>query len=123
MNDVVSTDLTFPDPNDKSDWLDAAKQWRMPYWDWALRQSVPHDGKTPALFRSETISIRVPEAAGGQPLPPETVSNPLYRYQLRLGSDKILTKMGDESLGKYSIRDDPVHDGKKVDLLPVSSHP
>jgi hypothetical protein len=106
MLEAIEQDLVFVTPDEKAEWMGEALNWRLPYWDWALPKS---DIGIPTLFTTETIQIRVPKAADGTLPPPEVKDNPLYRYQLRVGKERTLTKMGD--LPKpYKIDSVPVQD-------------
>jgi hypothetical protein len=106
MLEAIEQDLVFVTPNEKAEWVGEALNWRLPYWDWALPKS---DIGIPTLFTTETIKIRVPKAANGALPPPEVKENPLYRYQLRVGKERTLTKMGD--LPKpYTIDSVPIQD-------------
>ena len=74
-------DLTFTVPSEKSNWITAANQWRLPYWDWAL----PH-ATIPSIYADNItgdktqITIQKPTAADKST--EESVPNPLYRYRL-----------------------------------------
>ena len=48
------TELSFNSDDDKQTWNKAAYQWRLPYWDWALRPA--NDGHIlPSAFRVQPI--------------------------------------------------------------------
>ena len=82
INNLNASDpnkLVFSTKNtDKQDWLTAAAQWRLPYWDWAASASA----NVPGIFRENTISIRVPKDDGGHVSSLSVSNNPLYRYSL-----------------------------------------
>ena len=71
---------------DKKPWTDAAALWRLPYWDWALDKS-----ELPEIYQDVKIEIRLP--VGNDGVATEAVTNPLYRFQLFVGTTK--TRMGD----------------------------
>jgi len=115
MKDVIDNDLTFYNDAEKQAWHDEASHWRLPYWDWALPS---YGGSMPELFKPMEVKVCVPTAKDGSQPPPETVTNPLYRYQLRV--DGKLTKMGDLPM-PFTVDDVEVLDGKTIDYIyPVS---
>lgn len=46
--------------NDAKVWTDAAKQWRLPYWDWALKDSQGNFA-LPAALTVEKVKIYMPK--------------------------------------------------------------
>ena len=110
MGDVIKDDLKFNSDADKQAWIKESTKWRLPYWDWAL---AANKGNVPALFIPELVKIRVPAATDGSQLAPETVKNPLYRYQLHVNG--VPTKMG-ELPEPYKVDDVKLKDGT---ILPV----
>lgn len=90
MGEVIDNDLTFSSDTDKKIWINESTKWRLPYWDWAL---TANNGNVPALFIPATVKVRVPAAADGSQPAPQSMANPLYRYQVKVG-DKA-TRMGD----------------------------
>ncbi|EFW99188.1 tyrosinase central domain containing protein [Grosmannia clavigera kw1407] len=57
------------------EWVSAASLWRLPYWDWALKPSLPN------LARDKKISII--SSWDSKDLPQyEEVDNPMYRFQM-----------------------------------------
>lgn len=89
-------------------WLNAAKQFRMPYWDWARRGPTGEFG-LPSICTADVIQIVMP---GNDYM---AYDNPLTKFVNPSG-----VAMGDESMGKNAIKDD--FDVKAGWLpLPVSS--
>ncbi|ETS79629.1 hypothetical protein PFICI_09482 [Pestalotiopsis fici W106-1] len=60
--------------NAKDKWIEAADSWRLPYWDWALRQPYSDEAGLPWVFTDEQLCI---EAPGGRQ---ENVPNPLWLF-------------------------------------------
>ncbi|KAK8872485.1 tyrosinase domain protein [Apiospora arundinis] len=80
--------------NETKEWVNAAKRWRLPYWDWAV------DPRLPDLARDE--NIKVIESWDGQGKPQmESLANPMYRFQMPGGK-----AMGDQCYGDYRIVND-----------------
>ena len=80
-------------PSDIEALLDAAKSWRFPYWDWAMKKPDPSQGgkydyNVPLVIRQRKVSIRLPFGGGfGE------VDNAFYQFTM---PNNIA--MGDESL-------------------------
>lgn len=87
----VINELPFPVSTEKQEWLDTATQWRLPYWDWGLPSTAGH---IPGLFTLPSISIRQPLNKAGTKPTTLSVTNPLARYQLQTGPQKVPTAMG-----------------------------
>lgn len=70
----------FPE-HEQIDLKYAAEQWRLPYWDWAMKQPIYdtdpvwYDYDVPQLTRLEAVKTRVP---GGL----KWVKNPLYAFRM-----------------------------------------
>ncbi|KAK3360924.1 hypothetical protein B0T24DRAFT_585983 [Lasiosphaeria ovina] len=80
MGEVIET-LDFARDDDKQAWIHAAAEWRLPYWDWALKENTK---AIPFLFRESNIKIRAPVNSDGSAAEPNPIpNNPLTRYQLR----------------------------------------
>ncbi|KAF5530185.1 di-copper centre-containing protein [Fusarium napiforme] len=76
---------------ENKEWIAAARRWRLPYWDWALKPSLPD------IARNDKISIV--KSWDGQAQPQyENVDNPMYRFQMPGHSP-----MGDDTYGNYRI--------------------
>ena len=61
----------MPD-NQKDELEDAAKAWRLPYWDWAVNNEVP------LLAQEELIEVSTKFGTA-------KIKNPLYQYDLPKG--------------------------------------
>ncbi|KAI0101334.1 tyrosinase central domain-containing protein [Nemania sp. FL0031] len=76
------------------EWVLAAKRWRLPYWDWAVKPSLPD------LVRAERICIiQSWDDQAQSPSQMEEVDNPMYRFQM-----PGLKPMGDTAYGNYRIK-------------------
>ncbi|KAF4951188.1 hypothetical protein FGADI_7679 [Fusarium gaditjirri] len=73
------------------EWVSAASRWRLPYWDWALKPSLPD------IARDEKISIISSWDGQGKPQY-KSLDNPMYRFQMPGHKP-----MGDETYGNYRI--------------------
>nr|6JU5_A Chain A, Tyrosinase [Aspergillus oryzae] len=71
--------------NGKADWENEAKQWRLPYWDFARFARHGHDNtqgdelRLPILVTMPMVKVLVP----GQPGKQLSKPNPLYRFQMQ----------------------------------------
>ncbi|KAL2885386.1 Tyrosinase [Ceratocystis lukuohia] len=63
----------YPNETERNSYIQAAKTWRMPYWDWALD---PPDDESIFIPEFTTSGIRVNGPAGTQ-----YIANPLYSYR------------------------------------------
>ncbi|ATY62979.1 Di-copper centre-containing [Cordyceps militaris] len=83
-------------------WALAAKDWRLPYWDWAAETSLPE------IAISEKIEV-IKSWDGKQESRPEMekIDNPMYRFRM-----PGLKPMGDDSYGDYRI----VYNSDKYDF-------
>lgn len=96
---------TFPE-SDQADLLEAANQFRMPFWDWASKK--PNDAgeynyDVPKLVRLHEVEVRVP---GGT----SKIRNPFWQFSMPEGM-----AMGDPQLRSNAITREPVR------LLPAIS--
>ena len=90
----------YPDA-EQLDLLEAARTWRLPYWDWALKKPVPGqpdklDYNVPLVIQSKKVRIRLPTVLGYG-----DVSNAFYQFTMP--SDMT---MGDASLKNKDPRKD-----------------
>ena len=71
--------------NGKADWENEAKQWRLPYWDFARFARHGHENtqgdelRLPILVTMPMVKVAVPGDPGKQLIKP----NPLYRFQMQ----------------------------------------
>lgn len=83
------------------DLLAAAKSWRFPYWDWALKKPDPKQGgkydyTIPLVVQQEKVSIRLPSGTGfGE------VENAFYQFTM---PEKMA--MGDQGLASKNPLED-----------------
>ncbi|KAL2206849.1 hypothetical protein CC79DRAFT_908278 [Sarocladium strictum] len=112
MGEVISK-LEFSSEGEKEIWVNESKRWRLPYWDWAVNTSLPQ------LFREKTVNIREPLKTPDTQATSIPVSNPLYRFEMKV--DGKVTKMGnlEQVPINYSVNDVPDGD----DILPVQRDP
>lgn len=80
--------------SERSDLYEAARTWRLPYWDWAMKKPLPEDPQkrdynVPLVVLTENVSIRLPTILGYGPYP-----NAFYQFTMPSGIE-----MGDKSLG------------------------
>jgi tyrosinase len=88
------------DPATKSEWTNAANNWRLPYWDWALPQADTGKFGVPKLVGdSEVMILKLGEREE------EKVLNPLYKFtnKVKAGNVSTMLPMGDPKMGKYAV--------------------
>ncbi|CAG7556435.1 unnamed protein product [Fusarium equiseti] len=91
------------DEQDREQLLEAAKSWRFPFWDWALKKQGPgkggkYDYHIPLVIQVEEVYIRSPAGFS-------TVKNAFYQYNMPGG-----VTMGDESLKNPIDPENPLKD-------------
>ena len=79
--------------SERDDLYEAARTWRMPYWDWAMKKPLPEnplrrDYNVPLVVLTKEVSIRLPTVFGYGTYP-----NAFYQFTMPGGIE-----MGDESL-------------------------
>ncbi|EQL32948.1 hypothetical protein BDFG_04931 [Blastomyces dermatitidis ATCC 26199] len=84
MVDVIIPRLRLPGRVEE-EWLEAAYQWRLPFWDWAKYPKIPD------LMSKPRIRLRFPAM---------TIYNPLYKFEMPNGK-----KMGVYGLGTLKSPD------------------
>jgi hypothetical protein len=82
-------------------WEDAAKAWRLPYWDWAAVQGYINDFGVPEIFTKERIDIV--DFADNSPPTTVNIANPLWKFSNPAG-----VAMGHRSMGIFRLRSYPV---------------
>ena len=95
-------------------WRAAANKWRLPYWDWARRQSYTEDFAYPEILTRGYVRIYPPKQVQ-QFYPPSGIySNPLWGFENpELDENGDPRPFGDmpEDKKQWNILDDPVrHD-------------
>ncbi|KLJ11736.1 hypothetical protein EMPG_09647 [Blastomyces silverae] len=78
MVDVVIPRLRLPG-RVENEWLEAAYQWRLPFWDWAKYPTIPQ------LMCKPRIRLRFPEM---------TIYNPLYKFKMPNGKRMSVYGLG-----------------------------
>jgi tyrosinase len=63
----------FPNGTDRQPYIDAARDFRMPYWDWAM-PAPEGESHFPDVFWNATISQYGPRGV-------QEIRNPLYSYR------------------------------------------
>ncbi|KAL3465691.1 hypothetical protein BJX64DRAFT_50398 [Aspergillus heterothallicus] len=87
-------------PDRQEPWRDAAKEWRLPYWDWALKQPYIEGLGIPEIFTKDRIDIM--DLSDNNPPTTENMVNPLARFSNPTG-----VAMGDASMGQFALTQDP----------------
>lgn len=91
-------------------WHESADQWRLPYWDWARKQSYTKNFAVPYLFSLEVVPVYLPFQK-----PLMDYSNPLWKFDNpEKGPDDMPLAMGDMPPGKekWNIKDDVPYESK-----------
>lgn len=106
----------------KEEWEAASNTWRLPYWDWGLKQRYPNDHEEqwkdfglPYLFTMDQIPIYLPAQ--------ESHANPLLKFTNPEQDPKtgLPSAMGNKAvMGEYAIKDNVPYDPKD-ETLPVSA--
>ncbi|KAH8660069.1 common central domain of tyrosinase-domain-containing protein [Xylariales sp. PMI_506] len=89
-------------PTAEAEWNQAADSWRLPYWDWARRQSYNDEFSLPYALTLDIVPIYPPSGETKHPNPLWGFDNP------EKGPDGKPRKMGDMPPGKeaWNIKDD-----------------
>ncbi|KAF0317000.1 tyrosinase [Colletotrichum asianum] len=102
--------------NEHGAFLEAAKSWRFPYWDWARKKIDPEQGDSPMygiprVIRQEKVRVRIPGGPGPDKKYAE-VQNAFYKFTMPPTMNKPKgTPMGDEYLkGDPETAYDPLKD-------------
>ena len=79
--------------SERFDLYEAARTWRLPYWDWAMKKPLPEDSQkrdydVPLVVLTKEVSIRLPGIPGYGQYP-----NAFYQFTMPRG-----IAMDDESL-------------------------
>ena len=80
---------------------EAARAWRLPYWDWAMKKKLPEnpqkrDYNVPLVVLEKDVHIRLPTGSGQG-----TCRNAFYQFTMPKG-----IAMGDESLANADLYQD-----------------
>ncbi|KAG4440203.1 hypothetical protein IFR05_004282, partial [Cadophora sp. M221] len=86
-----------PAGSQRKAWEDAAKQWRLPYWDWAVKQRYMGDYGLPEIFTKERVPI-----LNFDRTTTTNIINPLWKFSNPTG-----VPMGHRSMGIYRLRGYP----------------
>lgn len=97
MLKIIRTDI---DASQRAQWQVAANEWRLPYWDWAAKQSYISNYGLPEIFTKETIDILPLDSDATTQ---ETIQNPLWKFSNPLGIG-----MGAPAMGDYALQEEPV---------------
>jgi len=90
---------------DKQKWTDAAKQWRLPFWDWAIPQSDTKKFGFPNIILGANVTILDQTSTNGAT---KTVVNPLNKFTNTVDGTKV--PMGDTATMKQFAIDYKVKD-------------
>jgi tyrosinase len=88
-------------PERRKPWEDAAKEWRLPYWDWALKQPYIDNQGVPEIFTKDRIDVI--DFLDNNPPTMGNIPNPLARFRNPMG-----VPMGDSSMREFALTGDPV---------------
>lgn len=95
----------IPDEATKKEWTSAAQRWRLPFWDWAIRQSGTGEYGVPQIVQLEQVKVL---KLGSKDK--ESVNNPLYKFTNKIDGQEVSMddpKMGAQRL-RYTDTDDKV---------------
>ncbi|KAL6405092.1 tyrosinase precursor [Ilyonectria robusta] len=113
-------------------WYAAAEKWRLPYWDWARKQTYTQDFAYPEVLTQGTVRIYPPAAVKEYYPPNGSYANPLWGFdnpELDADGDPLPFGQMPEGKTKWNINDDPVEhvkelpdpeNPKKTDWIPWS---
>lgn len=76
-------------------WVEAAEQFRLPYWDWAQKQPYARNFGVPEICTLENVTVVKPKNEK------MTMPNPLAKF---VNPSKV--PMGDKSMGKWAVSND-----------------
>ena len=118
MNSIID-DWKLSDPNEEAMWRNAANQWRLPYWDWAVPQPYINDFGVPKVCTFEDVTISMPYGKS------QTIANPLKKFSNpKKDANGHPVPMGDSSMGVNAIPDDDPNKSNTreppYNILPVS---
>ena len=94
MNGIIQGWLGV-DKNQLADWRLAAFMFRLPYWDWAAKQTWVDNFALPQVFTMQSVKIFKEDQKWYE------VSNPLWQFSNPLGP----IPMGDPKMGVWAIDD------------------
>lgn len=126
MNNLITNDWNLKG-TEAQEWTDAANAWRLPYWDWAFKQTYCEDFALPLVFTNPTVHIWPPQSVIGRYPTPRSYLNPLWGFDNpETDNDGNPLPLGHMPSGKeqYNIKDDIQQGGTPGEvskkLLPVS---
>ena len=96
VENIIVEHTAGASPETKTAWQEAAKSWRLPFWDWAASTRVPD------IARDERIMIDTPA------FPSTQYRNPVFKFSMPRGD-----KMGDHGVPR-------VWGGDDIGWVPVS---
>lgn len=80
LYEIMAQDIipNFPEEEQK-EWNDAAYNWRLPFWDWAIANEDSATGtvKVPKLSKYPTITVPTADGKGT-----ERIDNPLFQFKM-----------------------------------------
>lgn len=94
----------IPNEATKKEWTNAAQKWRLPFWDWAIRQACTKEYGVPKIVQLEHIEVL---KLGSRDK--ESVANPLYKFTNKINGQKV--SMDDPKMGAQRLQyaDDEDH--------------
>ena len=81
----------------KKEWTNAAQRWRLPFWDWAIRQSGTGEYGVPQIVQLEQVKVL---KLGSRDK--ESVGNPLYKFTNKIDGQEV--SMDDPKMGAQRLR-------------------
>jgi hypothetical protein len=111
MKDIIK-DWGLQDPQKAAQWNEAADKWRLPYWDWARRQTYTEDFSLPAVFTKPQVRIWPPSEVSNKYPSAKAYANPLWGFDNPETDDDGVPlpfgKMPQEKT-QYNIKNDPAN--------------
>ncbi|KAJ5267299.1 hypothetical protein N7478_010107 [Penicillium angulare] len=87
----------------RKEWEEAARNWRLPFWDWAVEQEDTRKLGLPTVASSAQISILRLDGSGEE----QSFANPLLKFTNwapDANGTLVETPMGDQRMGKFKIQ-------------------
>ena len=112
---VLSQAKEFLRQDGEARYLQAAQDFRMPYWDWTLEPMNGDKNHLPAAIENEDIDVVKPGSKGKR----ESMKNPLHNYHFKKlepwVADTTVSKTADETTANAMAVDEPTVGEKMID--------
>lgn len=103
----------WPDVNsdEKKLWREAAMTWRLPYWDWAQKQTNSKTFTLPSVLTKPKVRIYPPGTGTDQTV--HEMGNPLWEFEnpTRVNGEPV--PFGDSRMGEQAIKSSYVNSRAK----------